>query len=231
MDADDVDYEEAWQQHLQRYPVGLCAICSQCGGSSISRCACAKARWIAAQNEKRRLAQTQQEELKQLANKRKRDNGSDVEGNFTEIPLVKETLKQKLQRLSNMHVNHIYLNAPRITRMTPREFAPVLKEFAEELEQYARNGKRGLYVKFPHPTINPPADDDITLHECQMSEWDDAVKWSRDALNGSSDTRHHNKVYRILHDTLQNMLNAWKTMYPSLVPTTTHGDVVWKFEW
>jgi len=39
------DLEQEWNK-LKETSAGVCAICSQCGGSSMSFCACAKARWM-----------------------------------------------------------------------------------------------------------------------------------------------------------------------------------------
>jgi hypothetical protein len=39
------DWNAAWEQH-RKGMAELHAICNSCGGSSISSCACAKARWI-----------------------------------------------------------------------------------------------------------------------------------------------------------------------------------------
>ncbi len=49
------DWNNGWEQHKRDYPIGVCAICPKCGGSSMSDCPCAKQSWII--NEQQRHGQ------------------------------------------------------------------------------------------------------------------------------------------------------------------------------
>ena len=51
--AHDTDLEREWYT-LTQTCIGVAAICNHCGGSSMSTCACAKARWMAEQKAKSR---------------------------------------------------------------------------------------------------------------------------------------------------------------------------------
>jgi len=42
-------WDAKWEQHKRDYPVGVCAICPKCGGSSMSNCPCAQQNWITEQ--------------------------------------------------------------------------------------------------------------------------------------------------------------------------------------